>query len=121
MPKVALVQVVYNSMRFIPTVFPAALNQTEKDCQFIAVIAGNNDGSKEYIEEFFPQVKVLDPECNIGFAAGHNMVFSTIDAQYFQLINPDLIVSPDFVEKMLTTFENQKRLGAVGGKLLRYD
>jgi GT2 family glycosyltransferase len=44
-----------------------------------------------------------------------------VDAEYFQLINPDLIISPDFVEKMLIPFEQTSRLGAVGGKLLKYD
>lgn len=121
MPKVALIQVVYNSRRFLPKVIPAALGQTEKDLKFYAVIAGNDDDSSEYLEEHFPEVEIIDPGYNIGFARGHNMIFSSVDAQYFQLINPDLIISPDFVEKMLDPFEGTSDMGAVGGKLLKYD
>ncbi len=121
MPKVALVQVVYNSLEFIPRVLPAALNQTEKDTQFYAVIAGNEDGGREHIEEHFPQVHIIDPGYNVGFARGHNIVFSSIDARYFQLINPDLIISTDFVENMLMTFDQSSRMGAVGGKLLQFN
>lgn len=121
MPKVALVQVVFNSKRFMSRVIPAALNQTEKDIEFYAVISGNDDAGREHLEEFHPEVKILDPGTNVGFAKGHNLIFNEIDAPYFQLINPDLIISPDFVEKMLECLETNSRVGAIGGKLLTYD
>ena len=121
MPKVALVQVVYNSAEFIPKVFPAALNQTHQDTVVYAVIAGNQDRSKEYIEEHFPQVKIIDPGYNIGFSRGHNELFAQIDADFFQLVNPDLIMTETFVEEMLKPFQEDGRVGAVSGKILRYD
>jgi len=121
MPKVALVQVVYNSMRFIPTVLPAALNQTERDTEFYAVISANDDGSKEYIEQHFPSVKVVDPGYNIGFARGHNEIFASVDAEFFQLVNPDLVMSPDYVEQLLKAFGDHPNFGACTGKLLNYD
>ena len=120
MPRIALVQVVYNSLKFIPHVYPAVKQQTYKDFEFHAVIAGNDDGSKEYIQEHFPWVKITDPGYNIGFARGHNEIFSTVDAEYFQLVNPDLILAADFVEKMLEPSESE-RVAAVGGKLLQFD
>ncbi len=120
MAKVALIQVVYNSLKFIPKVFPAALNQTFKDFEFVAVIAGNDDGGKEYIAEHFPQVKIIDPGYNIGFARGHNEFFANSDAEFFQLVNPDLVMTPTFVEEMLRNFDDPQ-VGAASGKLLRYD
>jgi len=121
MAKVAMIQVVYNSLKYIPMVFPAALEQTFKDIQFYAVIAGNSDKSKEYIQEHFPSVKIIDPGYNIGFAKGHNELFRTIDAEFFQLINPDLIITPTFVEEMLKPFQENSHVGAVSGKIFRYD
>jgi GT2 family glycosyltransferase len=120
MPKVALIQVIYNTREFIPTVFPAVLNQTHKNTEFIIVIAGNQDKSKEYIQEHFPQVKVIDPGYNIGFAKGHNDLFATIDADFFQLVNPDLVMTETFVAEMLKPFADPQ-VGAVSGKILRYD
>jgi hypothetical protein len=52
MPKVALVQVVYNSKRFMSRVIPAALNQTEKDIEFYAVISANDDASRVNSHDF---------------------------------------------------------------------
>lgn len=120
MPKVTLIQVVYNSLKFIPPVFEAALNQTYKDTEFVAVFSANDDGGKEYIAEHFPQVKIIDPGYNIGFSRGHNEYFEKSDSDFFQLVNPDLIMSPNYVEEMLKAFEDPK-VGAATGKLLRYD
>ena len=105
----------------MPKVIPAALNQSERDMKFYAVIAGNEDGGREYLEQHFPEVDIIDPGYNIGFAGGHNLVFSQVDAEYFQLINPDLVALREFVENMLAPFEPSSRIGAVGGKILHYD
>lgn len=120
MQKVALVQVVYNSMKFIPPVFSAVFEQTGVDFTFYAIIAGNEDGSKEYIQEHFPQVKIIDPGYNVGFSKGHNDFFAQVDAEFIQLINPDLIVTPTFVSEMLKPFAD-KTIGAVSGKILQYN
>lgn len=120
MAKVALIQVVYQTRKFIPIVFPKVFEQTFKDFDFYVVIAGNEGNSKEYIQEHYPQVKIIDPGYNIGFARGHNELFAKIDAEFFQLINPDLVVTPTFVEEMLKPFDDSK-VGAVSGKILQYD
>lgn len=120
MAKVTLIQVVYNSRKFIEQVFTAALNQTYKDTEFVAIIAANDDKGKEYILEHFPQVKIIDPGYNIGFSKGHNEFFAQSDSEFFQLVNPDLIMTPTFVEEMLKAFDDPK-VGEATGKLLRYD
>lgn len=120
MAKIAIVQVIYNHKKFIPQVYSAIFNQTFKDIEVIAVIAGNDDGGKEYLQQHFPQVKIIDPGFNIGFAGGHNLVFNQTTCEYFQLVNPDLIMEPDYIEKLLTSFEDPKVV-ACTGKLIKYD
>jgi GT2 family glycosyltransferase len=132
MAKVCVVQVVYNNKRFIEPVFSSIFAQTFKDIHVVAVIAGNEDGGKELLQEKFPQVEIIDPGYNIGFAKGHNLVFNPIslkatsdlreegstEPEFFQLVNPDLILDPDYIEKMLKAFEDTK-VGAATGKLYK--
>lgn len=120
MPKVTVVQVIYNSRRFIEPVFSAIFSQTYKDVKVVAVISGNEDGGKELLAEKFPQVEIIDPGFNIGFAAGHNLVFNKYDSEFFQLVNPDLIVEPNYIEEMLKAFDDEK-VGAATGKLYQAD
>lgn len=119
MPKVTVVQVVYNNRRFIETVFSSIYNQTFKDFQVVAVIAGNEDKGKELLGQKFPRVEILDPGYNIGFAKGHNLVFEKYDSGFFQLVNPDLVLRPDYLENILKAFEAPK-VGAASGKLYQF-
>ena len=118
MPKVTVVQVIYNSRQYIERVYSAIFNQTFKDFNVAAVISGNDDGGKELLHEKFPQVEVIDPGYNIGFAKGHNLVFEKYDSEYFQLVNPDLILEPNYLENIIKAFEDPK-VGAATGKLYK--
>jgi GT2 family glycosyltransferase len=120
MPKVTVVQAVYNNRRFIEPVFSAIFNQTYKDFNVVAVIAGNDDGGKELLAEKFPQVEIIDPGYNIGFAAGHNLVFEKFASEFFQLVNPDLILNSGYIENILKAFDDPK-VGAATGKLYQVD
>lgn len=121
MSKVVIVQVIYNTKRFIEPVFNAIFSQTYKNFEVVAVISGNEDGGKEFLAEKFPQVTIIDPGYNIGFAKGHNLVFSAFGgkADFFQLVNPDMIMEPDYIEQMLKVFQDEK-VGAVTGKLYQF-
>ncbi|HVY68157.1 MAG TPA: glycosyltransferase, partial [Patescibacteria group bacterium] len=74
--KVTVVQVIYNNRPFIEPVFGAIFAQTVQDMRVVAVIAGNTDGGKEFLQRRFPRVEIIDPGRNVGFAGGHNLVFS---------------------------------------------
>jgi GT2 family glycosyltransferase len=146
MPKVIIIQVIYNNRKWIEPVFTAIFNQTFKDFKVVAVIAGNEDGSKELLLEKFPQAKsrtvdeflqnsdsdtgmeIIDPGYNIGFAKGHNLVFEKYcnlslnpspqkgreRVEFFQLVNPDMIMEPNYIEEMLKAFKDEAVGGATG-------
>ncbi len=120
MPKVTVIQVIYNNRRFIEPVFSAIFAQTYKDFNVVAVIAGNDDGGKELLRQKFSQVEIIDPGYNIGFAAGHNLMFSKYQSEFFQLVNPDLVLEPAYIENILKAFDDPK-VGAATGKLLHCD
>jgi GT2 family glycosyltransferase len=120
MSRVSVINVVYNSKRYIKPVFDAIFAQTYQDLEVIAVICGNDDGSKEFLAQNFPQVKILDPGKNLGFSAANNLAIRESTGEFIQLVNPDLILEPNYIEEMLKAFQDEK-VAAVTGKILRYD
>jgi GT2 family glycosyltransferase len=120
MPKVSAILVIYNSRKFLPHVLPALLAQRHADTEYIAVISESKDGSKEYIQENFPAIRVIDPGRNLGFAGGNNLGIRQSGGEFIQLINPDLIIEPDYIANLLKAFVDPK-VAAATGKLLRYD
>lgn len=94
------------------------LAQTHKDIEIVAVINGNEEHEKEYIQEHFPSVKILDPGANIRLIKSANLAFRTVPGDFYQMVNQDMVLEPNFVEEMLKPFEDPK-VGAVNGKLLQ--
>lgn len=118
--KVSVILVIYNAKKFIKPVFDAIFAQTHQDLEVIAVINGNEDGSRELIIQSYPNVKIIDPGVNLWFSKGNNLAITESTGEFIQLVNQDLILEPDYIEKVLKAFED-KRVGAATGKLLRYD
>jgi GT2 family glycosyltransferase len=117
--KVSVIVVIYNSKKWIKLVFDAIFAQTHKDLEVIAVISGNDDGSTEFLKSNYPQVKILDPNRNLGFSGANNLGIRESSGEFIQLVNPDLILEPTYIENILKVFENPK-VAAATGKLLRY-
>ena len=100
--------------------FDSIFNQTHKDLEVFAVICGNDDGSKEYLQQNYPQVKIIDPGSNVGFCKANNLAIEQSKGQFVQMVNPDLILASNYLEEILKVFVDPKVASATG-KLLRYD
>ncbi|MBI2355817.1 MAG: glycosyltransferase family 2 protein [Candidatus Doudnabacteria bacterium] len=119
MPKVSVILILYNSKKFIKPVMDAVLAQTHKDLEIIAVVNAD-DGAKGILQRNYPQAKIIEPGQNLGFAGGNNLGIKNSSGEFIQLVNPDLILEPDYIENLLKVFENPQ-VAAATGKLLRYD
>ncbi|OGE79823.1 MAG: hypothetical protein A2660_03250 [Candidatus Doudnabacteria bacterium RIFCSPHIGHO2_01_FULL_45_18] len=118
--KVSVINVVYNTKKWMKLSFDAVFAQTHKDLEVFAVICANDDGGKEFLQQNYPNVKILDPGKNLGFAGGNNLAIKGSNGEFIQLVNPDLIMEPNYIEEMLKAFQDSK-VAAATGKLLRYD
>lgn len=121
MARVTLVTCIYNSKKYIPQTVASMVHQTYSDIEVVCVINGNEDGSKEYIQAHFPQVTIIDPGENLKFVRGHNLVFEKFtNTEFFQLVNDDMWIEPNYVEEMLKAFDDPK-VAAATGKIYQYD
>jgi GT2 family glycosyltransferase len=118
--KVSVILVIYNGQKYIKPVFDSIFMQSYKNLEVIAVINGNADGSKEIIQKNYPLVKIIDPGINLWFARGNNLAIRESSGEFIQLVNQDLILEPDYIEKMLQAFTD-KRVAAATGKLRQYN
>ncbi len=120
MPKVSIIILPFRKNQIIKPVFDAMVAQTHKDLEIIAVLNDSSDGSKEIIQQNYPQVKIVEPGRNLFFAAGVNWGIKNSNGEFIQLVNDDLILEPNYIEEMLKVFRDQK-VAAATGKILRYD
>ena len=70
----------------------------------LVVDNGSTDDSVKVIEQNFPNVKILQLDKNIGYAAGNNAGFEHINnknTEYVIFLKNDTIVDPNFIEPLV--------------------
>lgn len=77
------------------------------------------DGSVDYVRQHFPDVRVHANAQNRGYSGGHNDGLHVLSkTEVVVVLNPDVVLEPDFVEKGIACFARPS-VGAVVPLLLR--
>ncbi|MGH9782803.1 MAG: glycosyltransferase, partial [Terriglobia bacterium] len=74
------------------------------DDEIIVVDNASTDGSAEFVERNFPQVRVLRMERNLGFGGGSNAGIRAARHRIAVLVNNDMRATPDFLSPLLAGF-----------------
>jgi GT2 family glycosyltransferase len=72
------------------------------------------------MRKHFPTVRIIQNPKNDGFAGGYNEALAQVDAEYYILLNQDIEVSENWVEKVLVEMEKDKNIAAAQPKLRSY-
>jgi len=121
MPKITFQIVTYNSERFLPGCLKSIFNQTRRDFQVFIIDNNSQDDTVKYIKNNFPEVTVFENKKNVGFSKANNQGIQLLHSPYIVFINPDIILEPDWLEKIMNKVgdEKYKDHGSFGGKLLK--
>jgi O-antigen biosynthesis protein len=95
------------------------LHSVVKACTGInaEIIVGDNnstDGSREYLEGSFTDVRFIWNSENIGFAKANNLALAKAKGEFILFLNPDTILAEDSIEKCLQFFKTDEKIGALG-------
>lgn len=82
-------------------------------CEVIVVDDASNDDSVEFLENNFPQVRVVRLEQNSRYAAACNAGVAAAKGDIIMLLNNDVSPQPHFLESLIPHFANPK-IFAVG-------
>jgi N-acetylglucosaminyl-diphospho-decaprenol L-rhamnosyltransferase len=98
----------------------ASVYDSEGDFAFDTVVVDNcsGDGSAAMVSEEFPQVRLIESEINGGYAYANNQGLRCFQARYYLLLNPDTVLPPDALRKMLEFMDAHPEVGIAGPKLV---
>ena len=87
---------------------------------------GSTDGTQALLKNVYPHTNLIQNKTNVGFGAANNQGMKAAmakhdDVRYFLLLNPDTLVRPNTIYKMMNTLENAPKVGMVGAKLVYGD
>ena len=80
------------------------------------------------VDDGLDEVHRNHPDClwvfnneNIGYARGCNLGMAQVDADYYLILNPDIVVQPGALDRLLEFADGHPRAGVVGPQLLNTD
>lgn len=117
----SIIIVNYNGKKFLKNCF----DSITKHCAFISfeiLVVDNNssDGSCSYIEEYFPNIKLIKNNQNLGFAKANNLGVKHGKGKYILLLNNDTILLND-LKPALDLMKGDNSIGVLGAKMLDKD
>jgi len=110
--------VTYNSEDYIAVCLRSVFDQTWPSLEVKVLDNCSSDGTVDRIRECYPDVPIIVSLRNRGFAAGHNRLIAETHGSYYMPLNPDVLLTPTYVEEMVKMVEKDPDIGWVSGKLL---
>lgn len=68
-----------------------------------------------------PPIKTIQSDTNGGFAMGSNLGINQAKGKYIMILNPDIAIVPNALEKMFGYMESNLAVGMIGPKLINPD
>jgi len=121
MPTVSVCIVTYNSAEDIIACLEAVARQTHPIERIIVVDNASTDGTAERVRQWSERVRLLANSENTGFAGGQNQAIAAAGGDYVLVLNPDVVLDPDYVSEIVAVMEQDPSIGSAAGQLVRAD
>jgi GT2 family glycosyltransferase len=95
------------------------MRQTFRDFSILVVDNGSDDETVNFLRSNYPTVNVLQNFKNLGFARANNQGMLMAKSDYILALNPDVILTENFLEKLLSFADQHPEAGTFGGKILK--
>lgn len=112
----------YNGRDFLPACIKSVMeSDLDGGVEIVVVDNHSTDGSVELIRERFPGVTIIENERNAGFASANNRAFDSAGGRFVLFLNPDTVVPPDGLRRMVLFLEEDDGTAACGCRLFHPD
>lgn len=109
----------YNGKHFMQPCLQSLQEQTSSDFEILVVDNHSTDGSLEYMQKFYPDIRVISLDQNYGFSRAVNEGIRHSQTPYVILLNNDTTVDKHYVESMINAIEKSSRIFSVSSKMIQ--
>jgi GT2 family glycosyltransferase len=106
---------------FLPGLLPTIERQTYGDHEVSVAVDGGDRATLAYLKEEWPAVRVASTTERNGFAACARLGMDSSRGEYIALMNDDIELEPDWLERLVAELDRSPELGFVTGKTLLLD
>lgn len=118
MSKVAVQIVTYHSAADISACLDAVLAQTYAVAEIVVVDNGSGDETVSVLQTYQEKITLIRNSNNAGFTGAHEQALSyQADVDYVLMLNPDVTLAADFIERIVHVLDADDTIGMATGKL----
>lgn len=114
----SVVLVEYFSSNHIIDCIKSIYNQTKRPEKIVVVINGIDQIYKEKIIKEFPEVALIDPGDNLGYAKAANLGIANTPSPIVLTLNPDTILNEDVALLSCEYMASNEEVGSLGPQIL---
>lgn len=118
MNKIAVVILNWNGKHFLEKYLPSVTKYSNiDDCEIVIADNASTDDSITFLNQEYPQLRIIKFDINHGFAGGYNYALEQIEATYFLLLNSDVEVTENWLQPLISTMDNDNSIAACMPKI----
>ncbi|MCL2727116.1 MAG: glycosyltransferase family 2 protein [Bacteroidales bacterium] len=109
----AIVILNWNGKAFLKAFLSPLLDSIASTPEAEVIIAdnGSTDGSIDFLQAHYPQLRLILFEQNLGYTGGYNQALAQIKADYYVLLNSDVQVDSNWLEPLISFMELNPQAG----------
>jgi GT2 family glycosyltransferase len=122
-PTVSVITLNWNGLVHLRTCYESLreLNYPRDRLELMLVDNGSTDGSVEFMQQCFPEVKVIKNDANLGFCKGNNLGVQAAQGEYVAFLNNDTRVHVDWLRELVAAVEVAPDVVCAGSKILTWE
>src|SRR5258708_2220196 len=117
MESVSATIVTYNSGEHLESCLEAVFRQNYHQLEVVVVDNASSDSTRAVLARFQDRIRIEYNDRNIGFAAAQNQAIRLSTGDWVLALNPDVVLLPGFIERLVVGARVDGRVGAVCGRL----
>lgn len=122
MSRVSVIIVSWNAREYLRGCL-SSIRETAADCvrEIIVVDNASADGSPDMVKREFPEVILIEPGENLGFARANNLAMQRASGEFLALINSDVVVKPGCIQELVRFLDEHPESGLIGPRIVGGD
>ncbi|HCJ52679.1 MAG: hypothetical protein A2898_04215 [Candidatus Kerfeldbacteria bacterium RIFCSPLOWO2_01_FULL_48_11] len=112
--------VTWNSSATISKCLESIFLQTNNNYEITVFDNASTDETLKKISSN-PAVRCIRSKVNTGYSAAHNEVIRRANGSFILCMNPDVVLTPTFLEKLRNCADSHPEAASFGGKVLRLE
>ena len=121
MPQISVIIPNWNGKHLLEVCLSAMRRQTFRDFETILVDNGSDDGSRDYVREHFPEVRLLPLRENLGFTGGTIAGYAQARGNLVLLLNNDTEADPNWLEEIQKASQVYPNAGSFASRMMYFD